>query len=418
MDHFLTLESEAVRHNLINLKQIVFEVTERCNLNCRYCGLADMYNGNQNRNTRQLSFRKARLLIEYLASLWKENHSEGSFQPVTVSFYGGEPLLNMLFIKNVISCLEQLPDTGKYFHYGMTTNAMLLDRHMDYLAEKHFHLLISLDGDKAAHSYRTDHAGNNSFCRVFGNIKRLQEKYPDYFRQLVTFNSVLHNRNNVETTHRFIMDNFGKAPTISPLNNSGILPEKIDEFREMYRNKMDSMTATGNCEAIESEVFISAPRIYELAQYIYKQSGNVFSNFNELLFDFTGMDMFPTGTCTPFLKKMFITAGGDILQCEKIDHDFVLGHIHDDRVDLDCQAIADHYNRHVSKCLGQCANCADSRQCSQCVYNMDDIREENPHCRNFCSRKEVDRKKQKTTDFLREHPYYYEKILKEVVIRN
>jgi hypothetical protein len=49
---------------------------------------------------------------------------------------------------------------------------------------------------------------------------------------------------------------------------------------------------------------------------------------------------------------------------------------------------------------------------------MDDIREENPHCKSFCTREKIDSQKEQTMDFLREHPEYYEKILKEVIIRN
>ncbi len=30
-----------IKNNLINLKNIVFEVTEKCNLCCKYCGLSE-----------------------------------------------------------------------------------------------------------------------------------------------------------------------------------------------------------------------------------------------------------------------------------------------------------------------------------------------------------------------------------------
>lgn len=65
----------------------------------------------------------------------------------------------------------------------MTTNAMLLDRYMDYLVEKGFHLLVSLDGDKHGDSYRVDKCGNSSFERVMRNVKRLQTNYPKKNRE-------------------------------------------------------------------------------------------------------------------------------------------------------------------------------------------------------------------------------------------
>ena len=53
----------------------------------------------------------------------------------------------------------------------MTTNAMLLDRYLDYLVEKGFHLLVSLDGDKDGDSYRVDKSGNSSVERVMRTVK-------------------------------------------------------------------------------------------------------------------------------------------------------------------------------------------------------------------------------------------------------
>ena len=94
----------------------------------------------------------------------------------------------------------------------MTSNAVLLDKYQDYLAEKQFDILISLDGDEWGNSYRTDHAGNASFKRVFRNIQSLKEHYPEYFNKHITFNSVLHNRNETQAVRKFIFDNFGKYP--------------------------------------------------------------------------------------------------------------------------------------------------------------------------------------------------------------
>lgn len=37
------LSSDQVDHQLANIHQITFETTERCNLNCKYCGYGDFY---------------------------------------------------------------------------------------------------------------------------------------------------------------------------------------------------------------------------------------------------------------------------------------------------------------------------------------------------------------------------------------
>lgn len=62
--------------------------------------------------------------------------------------------MNMPFIRQVVDYIESLDIKNRKIQYSMTTNAMLLDRCMDYLAEKKFNLLISLDGNEWNNSYR------------------------------------------------------------------------------------------------------------------------------------------------------------------------------------------------------------------------------------------------------------------------
>ena len=35
------IDEKVIKNNLINLKNMVFEVTEMCNLKCKYCGLSE-----------------------------------------------------------------------------------------------------------------------------------------------------------------------------------------------------------------------------------------------------------------------------------------------------------------------------------------------------------------------------------------
>lgn len=47
-------------------------------------------------------------------------------------------------IKETIAYVESLSINNLKFKYNMTTNAMLLDRYIDFLVQKDFTLLISL----------------------------------------------------------------------------------------------------------------------------------------------------------------------------------------------------------------------------------------------------------------------------------
>lgn len=285
MDGFYKITKDVIHHNLINLRQLVFEVTDRCNLHCKYCAYAELYEGYDQRNNTNMPFHKAKIVIDYLQGIWEKNRFQDMEKSVSISFYGGEPLLNMEFVKQVMDYTEKLPKTGRVFKYSMTTNAMLLDRYMDYLVEKDFALLVSLDGDEQGQSYRTDHAGNNSFQRVYRNIMLLKEKYPEFWKNNVNFNAVLHDRNGVERTYKFYKEYIGKTPMISPINPAGVRKDKQDEFRQIYCNIPKEIRQSSICEQIEDEFFVKAPRIASVVDYIHKHSGNFYRSYLQLAID-------------------------------------------------------------------------------------------------------------------------------------
>ncbi|MFK2292020.1 radical SAM peptide maturase [Bacteroides fragilis] len=192
------------------LRQLLIEVTDKCNLKCKYCGYGEFYSNYDRRETRNQTFDNVKVLIDYLANLWRSDYNISHNNTVTIGFYGGEPLLNMKLIRETITYVEGLHIANLKFDYNMTTNAMLLDRCMDYLVEKDFTLLISLDGDEYQSGYRVDKHGKSSFARVAGNIQKLKDTYPEFFEKNVRFNAVLHDRNSVEECYKSIYGLFGK----------------------------------------------------------------------------------------------------------------------------------------------------------------------------------------------------------------
>ena len=417
-DNFFKIDSQVLKSNLINLEQLVFEVTNDCNLRCKYCGYGEFYEGYDDRKREKLSFQKACRILDYLALLWKEYIGDSFIQPILVGFYGGEPLMNMDLIKEVIEYVEGFGPVGKKFYFNMTTNGMLLNRHMDYLADKEFKLLISLDGNETDHSYRVDVKERNSHKRVVENIRLLQKTYPKYFRKHVNFNSVLHNRNSVESAYHYIKDNFGKDTTISPLNNSGIRMDKEKEFLCTYQNVNESIRKADDCEVLESEMFIKSPNISELASFFHHYSGNVFDSYNDLLVNRNKLKFPPTGTCTPFSKKMFVTVNGKILSCEKINHEFAWGQVKDDKLELDLELIAERFNDYVFRYTKQCSVCAIQDKCKQCVFQIDDIHDPGTRCRSYTRPEAHKRYIRKQLDYLGKHPDLYDQIIKRVVITN
>lgn len=415
---FYQLTGEDIKFELSNLNQLTFEVTDSCNLKCKYCGYGELYNDYDKREDQDLDQESAIRLIDYLAKLWKSKRNNSYGEYIYISFYGGEPLLNMNFIKSVVEHIEGLTNIHNKFVFSMTTNGLLLDKHIDYLIEKDFRLLISLDGTKTNNSYRINHSGKNSFDIVYSNAKKIQEGYPDYFNDKVNFNSVLHNKNSVAEIHSFFKEEFNKVTRIGELNTSGIPETKHKEFDQMYNSKRDSLLKAQNHKIIEKDWFVDNPKTDALATFLHKHSGNVFFTYNELFtpaVPIKNANRIPTGTCLPFSKKMFVTVTGKILVCERIGHQHAVGEISKKEIKLDLDQIAETYNNYFKTLASQCSKCHSLETCKQCIFTFDTIDSE-LRCRHFTNKKQFESNTSLITDYLREHPDLYEKIMTRVLV--
>lgn len=404
-----------VLDRLVNLRQLTFEVTDACNLNCKYCSYGEFYSGYDKREAKFLDIDLAHTLLDYLIEIWNNNIPLSSNTKTYISFYGGEPLMNVPFIKGVIDYLNE-QNLRRRFVYNMTTNAMLLDKYMDFVAEYGIRLLISLDGDERGQSYRETFDGRNSFDKVIHNVELLRSKYPEYFKTSVEFNSVLHNRNSVESAHNFIKSRFGKDTTISELNNSGIRQDKVEEFNATYKNKEESLKEAENYEKLTDELFMNDPGTYDLLLFLHKYSGNVFMNYSDFFVNENSSQHLPTGTCIPFAKKMFVTVNGKIIQCEKIDHRYSLGKVENGLVEMNLDKIADDFNSYLDKLQAQCSVCYRKKSCVQCVFYVPDLNRDNPICKGYMNGDQFQQYTTYCLSCLRDNPKLYRKLMTEVVV--
>ncbi len=406
---------DLINYQLANLSQLVFEVTDACNLNCKYCGFGEFYGNYEVREDKNLSIEKALTLIDYLVGFWNTTQNASARRNVYISFYGGEPLLNMPFIKAIVSHVEKLDCKHRFFTFSMTTNALLLSKNMDYLVEKDFNLLISLDGDAENTAYRVDHNQQPAFSRIVKNVDAIRQAYPDYFENKVQFNSVLHNKNSVEQIYQFFKENYNKIPTIGEVNTMGIKPEMQEQFRNMYQNVNESLSQSEHYREIERDMFINSASYQTLCTFIHQYSGFVYHDYTDLLFEKKAAPKIPSGTCIPFSKKMYVTVNGKILPCERIGHQFALGEITDQEVVLDVDAISEKYNHYLSKVEKQCSKCNNTKACTQCIFYLEDI-DAKPVCEGFMNEENFRAYYLSQMAFLAENPDAYYRIMEEIVV--
>ncbi len=301
----LKLTAENIKSYLANTPQITFEVTESCNLSCLYCGYGKLYNNKGERHLRKMSPENAITFLDYIKNLWNKGYDNRGDGTLTISFYGGEPLLNMHFIRNIIRYIEEnLQNCRRHFVYTMTTNAILLPKYMDFLVSKQVHLLISLDGDEKGSSCRVYRDGKPAFEDIVKSVNALRDKYPQFFAENVQFNSVLTKNTSVKDIRDYVYQNYGKLPSISEINTDGISLKYKKEFERIYQEKWKSVCDMEKSFAGGQVKFEEHPRFERIARYVQMHSPYAYRDYNELLFaDIVKCKSYPTGTCLPFTKK-------------------------------------------------------------------------------------------------------------------
>ncbi|MCL2650948.1 MAG: radical SAM peptide maturase [Candidatus Azobacteroides sp.] len=413
---FQTISEAMVKDSLIQITQIVFEVTNFCNLNCTYCVYGELYDEYDASYCKNLNIDDAIKLLKYIFNLFPQNKK----RKLAIGFFGGEPLLGGQFIKQVVDVVNQLKCEKKVeIEYNMTSNATLLHKYIDFLAANKFQLLISLDGNEVNHSYRVlKRNKKNSFHTVIENLDMIQRDYSEYFLKHVTFNAVLHDRNSVKEIYEFIYKRYNKIPRISELNRHDINPDKKNQIGEMFRSKRRSENEYINEDSdILPEIHEVLSIFIELSDFLKNISINSYiSNITFLLHNVE--KYLPTSTCLPFAKKIFLSTHNEILPCEKIDHRFAIGKMNN-KVEIDICQIAQQYNFYFEHFKKFCQTCYAYRFCGACMFqmkNIDNIEDEEFVCENFYDHDAFILKLHRIFSFLEKYPNDFSEILENLII--
>lgn len=370
------LNGNRIKYEFANTYQLLFETTTDCNLKCKYCAYGELYDNYGIRDKHFLSFQKAKNLIDFYLKLRNSSLYQSFNKPFGIGFYGGEPLLNFKIINEIINYVKNIiPNCS--FH--MTTNGTLLNKYMDYLVEKNFILMISLDGNKTNNSYRVYRNGFPSFLKIVNNVKALQLKYPNYFQTNVTFNTVLHNRNSVSEIFAFFKKEFNKIPKISELSPVGIRDDKKQIYFRKFQTVNKSINLANNSQEIIEALDVDVPRRKALSNFLFDFSGNVFKTYNDLFKDQNTIVKFPTATCEPFSRKIFLSAEGKLYPCERIGQLFAYGEATESIIDIDFEKIAARHNTYYKKIKTQCFKCGLISVCTKCLLQLIS-KDDNPNC--------------------------------------
>lgn len=364
--HFVQLKPQTIQNAIGLTNQIIFEVTEKCNLSCAYCGLGDTYQQVSEERCLDMNWQTAKTVLDFYIREWKKERPKNFSKFCHIGFYGGEPLLNMPLIKKIICYIEEQGEDWN-FRYSMTTNGTLLHKHLEYLIEKDFIFSVSLDGDKEMNSYRVYNNGKEVYSDLFANLKKIQKEYPKYFEENIEFISIANSINTNEGIISFFNKEFNKSPQINKLMATSVA--NYDRWNSMRRKYED-------VKKVDS-------KNQYLSDYLNLFSGNFYYNYRSLLDNSGKIVKTPTGTCLPFSKRVFISAREDIIACERVGFKRILGKVTDKRVDIDFENLASFYNNIYDKFKVQCESCFKKESCNICFLTDEQYFEENFKCEDF-----------------------------------
>ena len=192
-----------------NVHQLILQVTQNCNLRCKYCVYSGSY-VNRVHTKKRMSIETAKKAIDFYR---KHN---GNLEVAMISFYGGEPLLEMKLIHEIIAYANKV-FKGKNIRYNMTTNATLLnDEIVKFLYENDISITISLDGPQAIqdNSRVFAESGKGTFDVIMKKLDYIKKNYPDYMDN-ISFNAVLDEKNDFQCSSNFYTYDFISSAMVS-----------------------------------------------------------------------------------------------------------------------------------------------------------------------------------------------------------
>jgi len=160
--------------------EVILKVSERCNINCKYCYFFDDRNLDFEMRPPIISLETIDHLVRYLA----DAVTTLGIQSIQIDLHGGEPLLmkKQRFDDMCRHISEQLKHIVK-LEISLQTNGILIDDDWINIFEKYdIYVGVSLDGTPEINDRnRVDHKGRGTYDRVIKGIEKLQLRRNRHF---------------------------------------------------------------------------------------------------------------------------------------------------------------------------------------------------------------------------------------------
>lgn len=146
-----------------NIKAMCLHIAHDCNMRCKYCFAGT---GGFGGAREFMSKEVGRAALDFLVK------NSGGIKHLEIDFFGGEPLMNMSVVKDIVEYGRELElKHNKILKFTMTTNALALDEEVTkFLNDFDIATVISIDGRKEVHdNFRRSVDGQGTFDTILAN---------------------------------------------------------------------------------------------------------------------------------------------------------------------------------------------------------------------------------------------------------
>jgi uncharacterized protein len=394
-----------------NLNEIILNITEKCNMRCKYCVYSGHYFFERTHSNRDMSEGVALKAIDFFFS-----HNRNS-RNIGIGFYGGEPLLNFNLIKKCVKYAKVKNKYNKKVDFTITTNGTLLnDEIIDFLINHRVGLAISLDGPKKLHDrYRVFQNGRGSFELIVRNILKIKRRNVDYYNTMVTFNMVLappYDLLKIEKWFNECKDLFNRK---KPLVNL-VLPFNNDFFKKNKLNSKENIRAFSFQEEKLLENYINCISKGKRASgFIHSLFDSDFKNIHgRRLYSKFDKGYTVNHLCIPGMTKLLVNIKGKFYFCPNISSNMDIG-------DVGSGFDFDKINYIITQFLEisqeDCVKCWAIRLCNHSCYHVAakgenfSLQQKRRACKSI--KRELERALIVYNEILEEHPETFDWLIFE-----
>jgi uncharacterized protein len=356
VDGFPKHPGEAIDFIARRNSRLKLELTQKCNLRCKYCFYNPEVYPTRKHTNKAMSPEIVSQSIDFYQRLKSTPTARNQF---SISFYGGEPTLEPGLIYQAVTEAKQKMDDCHVGYY-LTTNGTFHrnDQLIDFIVKHNFTIQFSLDGVQEEHDkFRVDLKGDGCYEDVIKSLRKLKH-YPRV-KILVTMHPQ-HDWRKLDKLFKILRDlNPEWQVSLSSVEVTAISnQDKKEKLKKELQDKLRDFRE-GIADKLERNIALSPVEDKYLRAVFTDYSFKFTNHWKKTRF---------AKTCFPGAEILFVDVDGKFHMCEKIPTSMEIGDIEHG---IDAEAIFKLWNHlhQLSRDL-ECHDCPYQNMCNLCFVKL------------------------------------------------